>query len=168
MFQILNAKHLACCNLGVCQPFPWGAFWQPSSPGIQRVGDRGHIPVGRQCKWCYKRSAVPAKNCVAPSISQKVGCYWGVLKVRVSWSAYDFPSKSALVCRMASFQSPLLIFVVFPSKQTQFCITWIVFSSPPTCMGSITAVLEFLSLSSVFPHCAPKTCFLNFTAGELE
>lgn len=40
--------------------------------------------------------------------------------------------------------------MVFPPKQTQFCITWIGFSSPPTCMVSITAVLELCSLSSVF------------------
>lgn len=87
--------------------------------------------------------------------------------MRVSQSAFDFPSKS-LMCRMDSFQSPLLIFVVLPSKQTQFSVTWIIFSSPPTCMVSIMALLELLSLSSVFPHYAPKTCFLDFTAGELE
>lgn len=88
--------------------------------------------------------------------------------MRVSGSAFDFTSKSALVCLMASFESLLMIFVVFPSKQTQLCIPWIVFSSPPTCVVSITAGLELFSLSSVFLHYAPKTCFLNFTAGELE
>jgi len=33
-------------------------------------------------------------------------------------------------------------------------------------MVAMTAVLELLSLSSVFPRYAPKTYFLNFTAGE--
>lgn len=79
---------------------------------------------------------------------------------------FHLPSISALVCWMAGVQSLLLIFVVFPSKQTQFCITWIVFSSPPTCMVPVVAVLELLSFSSVFPHYALKT-FINFTAEEL-
>lgn len=60
----------------------------------------------------------------------------------------DFPSESVLVYWMAT--SPLLVFVVFPSKQTQLCSTWIVISSPPTYMISITALLELLSLSSFF------------------
>lgn len=91
----------------------------------------------------------------ALSVSHKVG---------VSWRVFDLPTESALVYSMAT--SPLLIFVVFPSKQTQLCSTWIVIFSPPTYMVSISPLLELFRLSSFVPH-APKTCFLNFTAGEL-
>lgn len=169
MFQPLSAKHMAWYSLGVCHSLSLKEHF--GSPALTESSEwvtvASWLWVGSR-EICYKRFGVPGKNCVALSISQKVGHYWWVLKVRASWSVFDFPSKSAFVCWVASFQSPLLIFVVFSSKQTQFYITWIVFSSPPTCMVSIIDVLELLSLSSVFCHYAPKTCFLDFTSGELE
>lgn len=84
----------------------------------------------------------------ALDLSQEVGA---------SWRVFAFPSESALVHWMAT--GPLLIFMAFPSKQTQFCGTWIVISSPPTYMGSITALLELLSLSSFFPSLCPQDLF---------
>lgn len=144
--QILGVKYPGWCSLGACPSLIsfWllkgqeeRAFWQPSSHRMQGVGDNGLVAVAGQCQ-CPTEGLVCQGTALELSVCHR------------SWDWAEGSLTSPVNLHWCTATSPLLIFVVFPSKQTQFCSPWIVISSPPTYMVSITALLELLSLSSFF------------------